>query len=124
MVGQCKSGNWFRSLGLAGKYGHSFTAGFSEPVESDTSSPDLINASPNIPVYFTGENAGVMEKLPKNIEADSMDRDLVHYFHDFGNDGANSHQSHWLRKLIFKFILWASFCSLPAGLLTKVISDC
>jgi hypothetical protein len=48
-------------------------------------------------------------KSYRKISGRSMDRDLVHYFHDFGNDGANSHQSHWLRKLIFKFILWAVF---------------
>jgi len=34
---------------------------------------------------------------------------LVHYFHDFGDDGANTHQSHWLRKLITKMVCWAVF---------------
>ncbi len=38
-----------------------------------------------------------------------MNRDLFHYFHDFGNDGANAHQSSWLRSLFFKLILWAIF---------------
>jgi len=42
----------------------------------------------------------------RKIDGRSMDRDLVHYFHDFGDDGANSHSSNWLRKRIFKFFLW------------------
>ena len=41
----------------------------------------------------------------RKIDGRSMDRDLVHYFHDFGDDGANSHSSNWLRKRIFKIFL-------------------
>jgi hypothetical protein len=43
----------------------------------------------------------------RKISGRSMDRDLVHYFHDFGDDGANTRQSHWLRKLIIKIACWA-----------------
>ena len=53
-----------------------------------------------------------------------MDRDLVHYFHDFGDDGANTHQSYWLRKLIQKSYVGRYFCFLHAGLPMKVISGC
>ena len=48
-------------------------------------------------------------KTYRKIYGRSMDRDLVHYFHDFGDDGANSHQSYGLRKIILKFILWMVF---------------
>jgi len=45
-------------------------------------------------------------KTYRKISSRSEDRDLLHYFHDFGDDGANSHSSYWLRKRIFKFLLW------------------
>ena len=36
-----------------------------------------------------------------------MDRDFVHYFHDFGDDGANSHSvSLVTQKDLKKFFLW------------------
>ena len=45
-------------------------------------------------------------KTYRKISNRSQSRDLLHYFHDFGDDGANSHSSNWLRKRIFKFFLW------------------
>ena len=46
--------------------------------------------------------------LPK-IQGRSKDRDLIHYFEDFGGDGQNRTYSHWLRKLLVKLIAWVLF---------------
>ena len=48
----------------------------------------------------------------KKIDRRSKDRDLIHYFHDFGGDGRNSHSSNWLRKKILKLLLWIVFLGL------------
>ncbi len=45
----------------------------------------------------------------RKIDDRSKDRDLIHYFHDFGGDGMNAQGSNWLRKKIFKSILWLLF---------------
>jgi hypothetical protein len=42
----------------------------------------------------------------RKIQGRSKDRDLIHYFEDFGGDGQNRTYSHWLRKRIFKLIVW------------------
>ena len=80
------------------------------------------DATSAIPVYLQRKSAQIMVEPTENI-CRSMDRDLLHYFHDFGDDGANSHQS-WLSKLILKFFIWVSFCSSLVGLPTKVTSVC
>lgn len=45
----------------------------------------------------------------KKIKNRSKDRDLIHYFHDFGGDGENVQGSRWLRKKIFKLLSWLLF---------------
>ena len=45
----------------------------------------------------------------KKIDRSPKDRDLVHYFHDFGGDGQNAQGSHWLKKKIFKLFCWILF---------------
>ena len=47
----------------------------------------------------------------KKIDRRSKDRDLVHYFHDFGGDGQNAQGSHWLKKNI-QTVLLDSFPSI------------
>jgi hypothetical protein len=47
--------------------------------------------------------------LNHKIEDRSKERDLIHYFEDFGNDGQNRIYSHWLRKKIVKLLLWLLF---------------
>ncbi len=36
-------------------------------------------------------------------------RDLIHYFHDFGGETTNSRRSYWIYRKIFKFIFWFLF---------------
>ena len=48
----------------------------------------------------------------RKIERRSKDRDLIHYFEDFGGDGQNRTHSHWLRKRIIKFLAWVLFLTL------------
>ena len=50
----------------------------------------------------------------KKIDHRSKDRDLIHYFHDFGGDGLNTHSSHWLRRKITRGIYWIIFLILAA----------
>ena len=45
----------------------------------------------------------------RKLQGRSKDRDLIHYFEDFGGDGQNRTYSHWLRKLLFKLIAWVLF---------------
>ena len=45
----------------------------------------------------------------RKIQGRSKDRDLIHYFEDFGGDGQNRSYSNWLRKLIFKLLAWVLF---------------
>jgi len=43
----------------------------------------------------------------KKIDNRSKDRDLIHYFHDFGGETTNSRQSYWLYRKFFKLIIWS-----------------
>ncbi len=45
----------------------------------------------------------------RKIESRSKDRDLIHYFEDFGGDGQNRGYSYWLRKKIVQITLWVIF---------------
>ena len=55
----------------------------------------------------------------RKIDSRSKDRDLIHYFHDFGNDSsANTQSSHWLLKgfskicfigVILVFVAWFTY---------------
>ena len=60
----------------------------------------------------------------RKIDSRSKDRDLIHYFHDFGDDNSgNTQSSHWLLKGFSKIFFLASFWCLPLGSPTKVITD-
>ena len=43
--------------------------------------------------------------LYRKIEKRSRERDLIHYFHEFGDENSgNTHTSHWLLKGISKIV--------------------
>ena len=42
----------------------------------------------------------------KTIDSRSKERDLIHYFHDFGGDGRNTRRSYWLYRRVFKLCFW------------------
>jgi len=42
----------------------------------------------------------------KKIDNRSKERDLIHYFHDFGDDGRNTRRSYWLYRRVFKLLVW------------------
>ena len=42
----------------------------------------------------------------RKIDDRSKERDLIHYFHDFGDGGANTRRSYWLYRRAFKLLLW------------------
>jgi len=42
----------------------------------------------------------------KKIDGRSKERDLIHYFHDFGGDGKNTGRSYWLYRRVFKLLMW------------------
>lgn len=48
----------------------------------------------------------------KKIDDRSKERDLIHYFHDFGGDGLNARNSYWLRKKLLKVFLYFLFLTL------------
>ena len=48
----------------------------------------------------------------RKIDVRSKERDLIHYFHDFGGDGMNTRTSHWLRRKLLKMLFWAIFMAL------------
>ncbi|MBP51844.1 MAG: hypothetical protein CMI27_01730 [Opitutae bacterium] len=48
-------------------------------------------------------------KTYKKIDSRSKDRDLINYFHDFGDDGMNVRSSHWLYKKFIRLFLWILF---------------
>ena len=45
----------------------------------------------------------------KTIDSRSKERDLIHYFHDFGGDGRNTGRSYWLYRRVFKLLVWIIF---------------
>ena len=48
-------------------------------------------------------------KYNRKMEIRTNDRDLIHYFHDFGGSTRNSRRSYWLYRKIFKIIVWVVF---------------
>ena len=42
----------------------------------------------------------------KKIDRRSSERDLIHYFHDFGGDGRNTRHSYWIYRRMFKLCFW------------------
>ena len=42
----------------------------------------------------------------RKIDSRSRERDLIHYFHDFGGDGRNTRRSYWLYRRVFKMLAW------------------
>jgi preprotein translocase subunit Sec63 len=58
------------------------------------------------------------------MEIRTNDRDLIHYFHDFGGSTKNSRRSYWLYRKIFKIIAWVVLpYYLPFGFLLKATRD-
>jgi hypothetical protein len=45
----------------------------------------------------------------KKIDSRSKERDLIHYFHDFGGDRMNVRRSYWLYRKVFKLLMWIIF---------------
>jgi len=39
----------------------------------------------------------------------SNDRDLAHYYYDFGGESSNSRKSNWLYKKLLKLMAWVIF---------------
>ena len=62
-------------------------------------------------------------KYNHKMEIRTNDRDLIHYFHDFGGRQTNSRRSYWLYRKIFKLIAGLHSCYLPFGFLLKVTRD-
>jgi|TARA_A200000113_G_scaffold220815_1_gene231547 hypothetical protein len=59
--------------------------------------------------WFYHRNRSSYGQSYQKIDRRSKDRDLIHYFHDFGGDGMNVQGSHWLRKKILSLIFWIIF---------------
>ncbi|MEC8043094.1 MAG: hypothetical protein VX130_00680 [Verrucomicrobiota bacterium] len=51
-------------------------------------------------------------KTYRKIDNRSKERDLIHYFHDFGDDGMNSRNSHWLLKRMLRVVGWLIFLAI------------
>jgi len=64
--------------------------------------------------WWYEKNRSSYGKTYRKIQSRSKDRDLFHYFEDFGGDGQNRIISNWLRKKIFQIILWFVFLTFAA----------
>jgi len=58
--------------------------------------------------WFYKTRSSYGHSRPK-MEGRSKERDLFHYFHEFGGDGMNVRRSYWLYRKVFKFVFWLVF---------------